>query len=617
MKRRSILKGIGAASLLPLLPGRLHASPIANPPLGPSNAAWPSPAAWQRLDASVGGNLHPVEFPLSELKTDPNGAAAKRLLHNLKNPYYIDEQSGLTQTSGWVDAWTSEPSQYAVAARHAQDIAQAVNFARDNNLRLVVKGGGHSYQGTSCARNSLLIWTHPIRDMEMHDTFLPQGCETTTNAVPAVTLGAGLLWMQAYDMVTTKSGRYVQGGGCLTVGVPGLVLSGGFGSFSKHYGLAAASLLEAEVVTADGQVRTANACTNPDLFWALKGGGGGTFGVVSKVTLRTHDLPEFFAVSDLTIRASSDDAYRRLVSEFVSFYREHLFNDHSGEQAHFKPDNTLAITMLAHGLSGTQAKADWQPLLEKIEKADDWSTSGLTVIGSIPARHFWDIGWWHAHWPEIVFPRPGHPLNSMLDEVLAHVKDQPVFDADTRPGANPNNIWSKGDGKQAGQYLWAYESLWMPSSLLEPSAQHRLASALYEGSRHAGISLHFNKGLAGAPPEAIAAAKDTAMNPAVLDAFALAFSTDGEGFAYPGIAGHEPDVTAARAARKRIRSAVDQLRAVTGKTGSYVSESNYFEQNWQDAYWGTNYPRLASIKAKYDPGGLFSVHNGVGPDAAS
>ena len=77
----------------------------------------------------------------------------------------------------------------------------------------------------------------------------------------------------------------------MTVGLAGLVQGGGFGSYSKHYGLAAGSLLEAEVVTADGAIRVANACTNADLFWALKGGGGGSFGVVSKLTLRTHDLP--------------------------------------------------------------------------------------------------------------------------------------------------------------------------------------------------------------------------------------------------------------------------------------------------------------------------------------
>ena len=101
--------------------------------------------------------------------------------------------------------------------------------------------------------------------------------------------------MHAYNAVTTKGGRYVQGGGCGTVGVAGLVQGGGFGSYSKSYGTAGAALLEAEIVTADGAVRIANACSNPDLFWALKGGGGGTFGVVTRLTLRTHELPEHSA----------------------------------------------------------------------------------------------------------------------------------------------------------------------------------------------------------------------------------------------------------------------------------------------------------------------------------
>src|SRR5208282_691118 len=164
-------------------------------------------------------------------------------------------------------------------------------------------------------------------------------CEHTLQSQPAVTLGAGTIWMQAYDAVTTKGGKYVQGGGCLTVGLAGLIQSGGFGSFSKHYGLAAGSLLEAEVVTADGQIRVANACTNPDLFWALKGGGGGSFGAVSKLTLRTHDLPEFFGAANFTVKAASDDAYRRLIREFVSFYQENLCNGHWGEQAQLNPRN--------------------------------------------------------------------------------------------------------------------------------------------------------------------------------------------------------------------------------------------------------------------------------------
>ena len=114
--------------------------------------------------------------------------------------------------------------------------------------------------------------------------------------------------------MTTRRGRYVQGGGCTTVGVAGLIQSGGFGSFSKKYGLAAAGLLEAEVVTADGVARIANACTNPDLFWGLKGGGGGTLGVVTRVTLRTRELPSFFGAVFGKITAASEAAFRELIS---------------------------------------------------------------------------------------------------------------------------------------------------------------------------------------------------------------------------------------------------------------------------------------------------------------
>jgi FAD/FMN-containing dehydrogenase len=187
-------------------------------------------------------------------------------------------------------------------------VAAAVNFARDNNLRLVVRGGGHSYLGTSSAPDSLMIWTRRMNAIASHDAFVPAGCEGREPAQPAVSVGAGAIWLHTYDGVTTRGGRYVQGGGCATVGVAGLVLGGGFGSYSKTYGTAAASLLEAEVITADGVVRIANACTHPDLFWALKGGGGGSFGVLTRLTLRTHDLPETFGFVDAAIQAHSEGA---------------------------------------------------------------------------------------------------------------------------------------------------------------------------------------------------------------------------------------------------------------------------------------------------------------------
>jgi len=613
MKRRTFLNTIGSALLLPPLTRRVGAIASLRR-RRPSDIGWPSPSAWKQLNDAVGGKLIPVSFPLSSLKTNPAGSAAKGLFENLKNPYYIGDEPGLTQTLGWVDAWATQPSAYAVAARNAQDIARAVTFARDNDLRLVVKGGGHSYQGTSNAPDSLLIWTRHMNEVTMHAGFVPKGCEGTVPAQPAVTLGAGVLWRQAYDAVTTNGGKYVQGGGCLTVGVPGLIQSGGFGSFSKHYGTAAGSLLEAEVVTADGQVRLANACTNADLFWALKGGGGGSYGVVSKVTLHLHELPEFVGAASFTIKAKSDTAYRQLIRDFVIFYREHLFNDHWGEQVALAPDNSLVVNMVSHGLATQQARDVWQPFLDRVASGG-FTLAGRPLIASVPARHFWDLPWWTEHWPELVFPNPnGSWLIGLVDGALRRARRQPVFEVDRRPGVEPNRTWFSGDGGQVGWFIWGFDSAWLPASLLESDARQRLADALFESSRHSRLELHFNKGLAGGTPDALARTRDTAMNPAVLNAFALAIAAASEQPAYPGIPGHEPSVDAGRTAAQRIGRCMQELRAVAGLTGAYVSESNYFEPRWQQAYWGSNYARLSDIKRKYDPDGLFVVHNGVGSE---
>ena len=612
MNRRAFLKAIGSAALLPILPRHLWADTSFRR-VRPSDAAWPSRAAWKHLNEAVGNNLIPVQFPISILKSDPDSTAAKTLLANLKNPYYVGEQPGLTETLGWVDAWATKPSAYAVAARNAQDIAAAVNFARENNLRLAVKGGGHSYQGTSNAPDSLLIWTRHMNEITMHDAFVPQGCEHTLPPQPAATLGAGTIDIQAYDAVTTKGGKYIQGGGCLTVGLAGLIQGGGFGSYSKGFGSAAASLLEAEVVTADGQIRIANACTNPDLFWALKGGGGGTFGVVSKLTVRLHELPEFFGGANLTVKAASDDAYRHLIREFVSFYQEHLFNEHWGEQASFKPDNGLEISMVSQGLDGEQQKKVWDPFLAWVaDSANGCSIEGRVVIGSLPARHFWDIQWWKEHWPEVLLPRNGSLLHAVADDVLVRLIPNPVVVADPRSGQGPNQAWWKGNTGECAWFIWGYESLWMPESLLAKDAQQRLANAIFAASRHTGFSFHFNKGLAGAPPEAIAASKDTATNPAVLTAFALVIAADGQEPAYPGIPGYEPSVGDGRKAADRIHQCMEQLRTIAPDGGAYMNESNYFEKGFQQSYWGNNYARLAEIKKKYDPAGLFIIHNGVG-----
>jgi FAD/FMN-containing dehydrogenase len=396
------------------------------------------------------------------------------------------------------------------------------------------------------------------------------------------------MWIDVYDAVTTKAGRYVQGGGCATVGVAGLVQSGGFGSMSKGFGTAAAGLLEAQIVTADGVIRTANPCTNPELFWAIKGGGGGSWGVITRLTLRTHELPQFFGSAGGTISAKSDAVFRGLIERFVEFYANSLRNPHWGESVNIRRDNTLEVSMVCQGLDSAQATEVWRPFFEWTTASDELQTTALgTACGR--AREWWD--------PE---KRKAHGENSMI--------------SDPRPGAVAAHAWWAGDKDQVGAYLHGYDSLWLPDTLLCHANQMRLADALFSASRHWNVSLHFNKGLAGAPADAIASARNTATNPAVLSAFALAIIANGGSPPQPGL---PFDADAAHADARAVDTAAAELRRVVPNAGSYVSESSYFNSSWQRAFWGSNYERLLAVKATVDPDGLFFVRHGVGSEAWS
>lgn len=593
MNRRELLR---AALAIPFLPGVMTGglgTAWASGGTGafrsrvrPGEAGWPTAPQWDALNQAVGGRLLKPQSPFTASK-----AACDEALKHIKNPFYLGDQPALTQTSGWADAWASRPSAYAVAAESTADVVAAVRFARKHRLRLVVKGGGHSYQGTSNAPDSLLIWTRHMNAVTLHDAFVAQGCIGTAPQ-PAVSVQAGAMWIDAYDAVTTRGGRYVQGGGCCTVGVAGLIQSGGFGSFSKNFGTAAAGLIEAEIVTADGVARIANACTNPELFWGIKGGGGGSLGVVTRLTLRTHALPQWFGAVFGEIKAASDTAYRALIAKAISFYQRDLFNPHWGEQMRFRGNNVLNLSMVFQDLSQQQAQAIWQPFLDWVHASGDYSFVKPVQVLAMPAQHFWDAEFFRQHMP-----------GAMVQ--------------DDRDGAPRNHVLWAGDQAEVGWFIHSFKSAWLPASLLHEDQQEQLVDALFACTRQWDVEFHFNKGLAGAPPEAIAAARDTATNPQVLDAFALAIIAGNSGPAFAGMPGPGPDMADARKEAASVGRAMDALLTVAPNAGAYVSESDYFQRDWQHAFWGTNYPRLAAAKRQYDPEGLFFVHHGVGSDAWS
>ena len=575
MQRRQLLGASLALAGASVLPAVAAAAPAAR--VRPGAPGWPSDADWAQLNTAVGGRLTRVPQP------DLAGPDAAKLL---ANPFFVADTPALTESSGWLDAWRSQPSAYMVDARSAADVAAAVRFAAAHNLRLVLKGRGHSYLGGSNAPDSLLIWTRHMDAVTAHDAFTPAG--SSAAPVPAISCGAGAMWMHAYRAVTVDAGRYVQGGGCTTVGVAGLVQGGGFGSFSKGFGTAGASLIEAEVVTADGKVRVVNHVQDPDLFWALKGGGGGTFGAITRLTLATHPLPENFGAIDLTIHAKSDDAFRRLLARFVELARAGLINPHFGEQGRATPSNRLSISMVFQDISQAEARAAFQPLVDFANASPaDYEGQTQFIAAALPSRKFWDGGF--------------------MKQVPGAVR------LDTRPEATPGDFWWGGDGDQVGVFWHAYTSAWMPASLLEPANQAKLVDAWFAASRPWSVAFHFNKGLAGAPPEAIAASRDTPINPDALGAFALAITAAGGPWLWGG-ATVDPN---ARVRAGRVHASMKALKACAPDAGSYVNETDYFQADWQRAFWGPNYPRLLRVKRRYDPAGLFTVHHGVGSEGWS
>ena len=156
------------------------------------------------------------------------------------------------------------------------DVINCVNFARDNSLLVSVRGGGHSFPGTSVANDGLVI------DLSGMSGIRVDPLRSTARAE------GGAKW-GAFDHATQAFGLATTGGTNTDTGIGGLTLGGGHGWLGGKYGLASDNLISADIVTADGHLRIASEEENPDLFWAIRGGGG-NFGVVTSFEYRLHPV---------------------------------------------------------------------------------------------------------------------------------------------------------------------------------------------------------------------------------------------------------------------------------------------------------------------------------------
>ncbi|MEU6491580.1 FAD-binding oxidoreductase [Streptomyces sp. NPDC046984] len=221
---------------------------------------------------------------LAALRSDLAGA-----VHAPGDPGYDEARTVFNAT---VDR---RPAVIAQCAGQA-DVVRAVRFARELDLKIAVRGGGHSVAGMALCDNGLVVDLRRMHDVTVHP------------GSASVRVGGGAV-MSDLDRATQPHGLATTGGRVSTTGVGGFVLGGGTGWLDRPFGLAVDNLLGVELVTAEGATVLATGEENPELFWALHGGGG-NFGIATALTLRLHELPEFSIALLMFLPETGPDAVR-------------------------------------------------------------------------------------------------------------------------------------------------------------------------------------------------------------------------------------------------------------------------------------------------------------------
>lgn len=264
----------------------------------PGDFCWPSQAEWSAFNDTVGGRLV-ATVPIASICHDSSfgsydAAGCAQLQDEWLVPatHYTSSSSIMGQffANMSCDPFTPQPAQcvlgtyvqYAVAATGKHDYMKVLAFASMRNIRLVIRNTGHDYFGKSTGAGALALWTHNMKDMEFLDYSSPG------YSGKAMKISAGVQAFESFAAAQAQ-GLVVAGGQCSSVGVAGgYTQGGGHSLLASTIGLSADQVLEWEVVTATGQYLVATPDENSDLYWALSGGGGGTYAAVLSMTVKAY-----------------------------------------------------------------------------------------------------------------------------------------------------------------------------------------------------------------------------------------------------------------------------------------------------------------------------------------
>lgn len=201
---------------------------------------------------------------------------------------------------------------YAANVTSAEDVRKVLDFTQRRNIRLVIRNTGHDYIGKSTGAGAVTLWTHHLKSID----YVP-GYASSGYTGPAMRIGAGVQGFEAQN-AAHKLGFTIVTGHCPDVGIAGgYTQGGGHGPLASRYGLAADQVLEWEVVTATGQLLTASPVENADLYWALNGGGGGTYAVVLSMTVRIYPEEPTAAATLSFALSTTDDHFWAVVRTYL------------------------------------------------------------------------------------------------------------------------------------------------------------------------------------------------------------------------------------------------------------------------------------------------------------
>ncbi|KAI2616725.1 hypothetical protein GGR54DRAFT_631514 [Hypoxylon sp. NC1633] len=531
----------------------------------PTDAAWPSRHEWSQLNDTVGGRLiatvprasacHVPTFN-ADLCTELRDTWQSDATHVYYAAEVIDPffqgNTCLPFTPATTPCKIGILASYSINASSVSDIQAGIRFATEHNVRLVIKNTGHDLLGKSTGKGSLALWTHNMNSIKFIDSYYGDSSYTGT----AVRLGAGVMSQDILPLAQSKGLRIISGS-CATVGAAGgYTAGGGHGALTSMYGLGADSVLEWEVVTARGEHLVATPKRNSDLYWALSGGGAGTFAVVVSMTTRTYeDGPLQWASFSLTI---DDPGFKgnpdALWSAIDTFHHSLGPITDAGAVATYLmgPTSLDVFSIVMPGGDPAIVRTTLGPLASALESQN--------VTLNVTSRQF--DTFWELH--STIF---GAAVASTLDGQSA-----------------AGRLISRSTVENAERFIAVSDSF---------------RTALDAGFQVSCTAVNASSKVQPAHPNAVF--------PLWREGLISCLVYKTWNFSEPW------DVNVA-AQTQLTNEIMPVVIAATPGDGAYLNEANFEEPDWQTSFYGANYPRLSQIKDLYDAHGLLYARTAVGSE---